>query len=235
MPRHPRLRLPDVPVLVIQRGNNRHDCFHADGDRLLYLDLLLAETRFFGVAVHAYVLMTNHVHVLMTPSQADGVERVMKLVGQRYAAYFNRRYGRVGTLWQGRYKSCLVEAASYLLTCHRYIENNPVRAGMVASAREYRWSSYRANAEGVSDPLVTAHPVVTGLSITPGQARQAYRAFVDEPTPAEALQAIRDATNGGYTLARGPLLAAVTERLRHPGVRRYPGRPRQGGQKINVV
>lgn len=236
MPRHPRLRLAGVPVHVIQRGNNRGACFHGDDDRHAYLATLLAETRFRGVAVHAYVLMTNHVHLLMTPRDPAGVEQVMKLVGQRYAAYFNRRHDRVGTLWQGRYKSCLVEAESYLLTCHRYIENNPVRAGMVGSPDGWPWSSYHANALGAPDPLVTPHPVIEALAGSAEERRALYREHVVRPATPEMLEEIRDAANGGYALASGSLKAAVARCLNRPAMRGSPGRPRgDRGQKINVV
>lgn len=175
MPRRARLAIPDIPLHVTQRGNNRCACFVGDSDYLVYLDLLEQHTRAYRVAVHAYVLMTNHVHLLLTPQTDDAFGYAMRHVNQRYAQYFNRRYGRTGTLWESRPHSCLVEAETYLLTCHRYIENNPVRAGMVPVAEVYRWSSYCANALGEPDRLVTPHPLVMSLGQSAEERYEEYR------------------------------------------------------------
>ncbi|PTR10619.1 REP element-mobilizing transposase RayT [Nitrosospira sp. Nsp5] len=154
MPRRARLVLPNIPLHIIQRGNNRQACFFADEDYSVYLDWLAEHASKTGCQVHAYVLMTNHVHLLIS---ADGVEApglLMKVLGQCYVQYVNRTYQRSGTLWEGRFRSCLIQDEIYLLACQRYIELNPVRAGMVAHPTEYRWSSYRANAQGEVDALV---------------------------------------------------------------------------------
>jgi putative transposase len=172
MPRRPRLRAAGIPFHVIQRGNNRSACFFGNQDRRLYLDHLCALTRKYQVAVHAYVLMTNHVHLLMTPKEPDGVGLVMKFLGQLYVQYINRTYRRSGSLWEGRFRSCLVDNEGYLLACHRYIECNPVRAGMVQHPADYPWSSFRANASGEPSSLVTAHPCIATLGRTPNE-RQA--------------------------------------------------------------
>jgi putative transposase len=148
MPRRARLSLPGIPWHIIQRGNNRAACFHAEEDYRLYLDYLKEFSAKFDCAVHAYVLMTNHVHLLLTPEHIDSAALLMKHLGQRYVQYVNRTYKRSGTLWEGRFRSCLTQSEQYVLACHRYIELNPVRAGMVKKPQDYPWSSYSANALG---------------------------------------------------------------------------------------
>lgn len=200
MPRRPRLRIADVPFHVIQRGNNRSPCFFTPGDYYKYLGELGQLSRQHGVAIHAYVLMTNHVHLLMTARHADGVPLLMKFLGQRYVQHVNRKHERTGSLWEGRFRSCLVDTDSYFLTCHRYIETNPVRAGMVAHPADYRWSSYRANAEGLPDALLSPHPVICALGRTPDERRAAYRELFEvDLTPGE-LDRIRGTTNAGFVL-----------------------------------
>lgn len=143
MPRKARMYLPGVPCHVISRGNNRDACFYSDDDSLFYLTCLQGACQRYGVSLHAYVLMSNHVHLLMTPAREDGISKVMQSVGRRYVQYINMNYRRSGTLWEGRHKSSLVDAEDYVLACYRYIELNPVRAGMVEHPADYRWSSYR--------------------------------------------------------------------------------------------
>jgi len=146
MPRRARLRLAGLLLHIMQRGNNRTACFFADEDYALYLHHLKELSRKFRCAVHAYVLMTNHVHLLLTPAREDGPSLLMKHLGQRYVQYVNRTYRRSGTLWEGRFRSSIVQERGYLLRCHRYIELNSVRAGMVMHPRDYCWSSYCSNA-----------------------------------------------------------------------------------------
>ncbi len=148
MPRKVRVYLAGMPCHVIQRGNNRQVCFYADEDYLFYKECLLDACKRYHVVTHAYVLMTNHVHLLMTPEDADGISAVMQSVGRRYVQYINKMYCRSGTLWEGRYKASIVSAEDYLLACYRYIEMNPVVASMVEHPGDYRWSSYRANSAG---------------------------------------------------------------------------------------
>ena len=154
MPRRARISLPNVPLHLIQRGNNRQACFFADEDYLFYLDWLGDSAAKAGCIIHAYALMTNHVHLMLSSRTVDGVGAMMKALGQRYVQYVNRTYRRSGTLWEGRFRSCLLQEESYLLACQRYIELNPVRAGMAVHPGEYRWSSYRANGQGETNPLV---------------------------------------------------------------------------------
>ena len=148
MPRKPRMYLPGVPCHIVQRGNNRDVCFYSEQDYQFYLECLKSACKRYRVAVHAYVLMTNHVHLLMQPEDEAGISRVMQSLGRRYVQYINHTYRRSGTLWEGRYKSSLINAEEYLLACYRYIELNPVRANMVSHPADYRWTSYRFNGQG---------------------------------------------------------------------------------------
>ena len=140
MPRRPRLNLASVPLHIIQRGNNRQVCFSCDEDSSAYLRWLAEYAKKFGMDIHAYVLMTNHVHLLATPQRENSLSKTLQAVGRQYVRYFNHSYRRSGTLWEGRYKSSLVQSERYLLECYRYIELNPVRAGMVDDPADYRWS-----------------------------------------------------------------------------------------------
>ena len=148
MPRKPRFYVPGLPVHAVQRGHSREPVFYEDADYQAYLGWLREGAERYGNAIHAYVLMTNHIHILVTPKDKDGISRMMQYVGRRYVPYINYHYGTSGTIWEGRYKASLVQEDGYLLTCMRYIELNPVRANMVAHPREYRWSSYRTNGAG---------------------------------------------------------------------------------------
>lgn len=216
MPRRPRLRLADVPFHVIQRGHNRSACFFSERDYHHYLRELLVQSRHHDVAVHAYVLMTNHVHLLMTPAQDDAIGRVMQGVGQRQVHYVNKNYGRSGTLWMGRFRSSLIDSESYLVRCHQYVETNPVRAGMVDCPGKYPWSSYGFNAQGVPDPLLTAHPSVEALGRTPEERRLAYRELFLHALEPGVLAEIRSATEGGHALGSGRFREAIARALGRP-------------------
>ena len=178
MPRLPRLDFAGIPQHVVQRGNDRQACFAADVDYLRYRHDLADAARRFGCAIHAYVLMTNHVHLLLTPAEKGGVSATMQALGRRYVAYFNTRYRRTGTLWEGRYKACLVDSERYVLTCYRYIELNPVRARMIDRPDAYRWSSYACNALGQADWLIQPHPAYLALGIETSTRCAAYTALV---------------------------------------------------------
>ena len=229
MPRRPRITLPGVPLHVIQRGNNRQACFYRDADRLVYLDWLHEYALSSGCAVHAYVLMTNHVHLLLTPADSDGAGRLMKRLGQRYVQYVNRTYRRSGTLWEGRFRSCLTREAGYVLACHRYIELNPVRAGLTAHPADYRWSSYRSHAQGEDTALLTAHPHYLALGRDEAERRSAYRELFGNHPDDGLADTIRQATNGNFALGseqfRSEVEVALGRRV-SPG---NPGRPRGGG------
>jgi putative transposase len=226
MPRQPRLVLPDVAVHVIQRGNDRQACFRQDSDYLLYLLHLRELSSRAGCAIHAYCLMTNHVHVLLTPRDADGCTVLMRDLGQRYVQYFNRRYGRTGTLWEGRYRSCLVESAQYVLACYRYIELNPVRAGLASHPLDYPWSSHAANVASRQDSLVSPHFEYLSLGSDSATRRIAYVGLFEDELETGFLSSIRDATNSGFPLVTDSFKSGLAARL---GRRLEPGRPgRQG-------
>lgn len=176
MARHPRAALPGVALHVIQRGNNRSACFRADGDYLTYLAHLRYLAGKYGCDVHAYCLMTNHVHLLLTPSDTAGCGLLMRDLGRSYVPYFNRRYGRTGTLWQGRFRSCLVESARYVLACHCYIELNPVRAGMVSDARAFPWlRKCRDACRPSSDPALRIRSLVRRRNSAPRRLPRTVR------------------------------------------------------------
>jgi putative transposase len=200
MPRPRRLVLPSVPLHIIQRGNNRLPCFGCRSDYLVYLDMLRECAYDYGCALHAYVLMTNHVHLLLSPSEQSSPSMLMQRLGQRYVQYFNRRHERTGTLWEGRYRSCLVLDDRYFLACQRYIELNPVRANMVDAPESYPWSSYRINALGESSTLVTPHPVYAGLHPDKSARHAAYRQLFTEALSDHLLDEIRQASNGNRPL-----------------------------------
>jgi putative transposase len=199
MPRRPRLVAADVPLHIIQRGNNRNNCFFTNSDYLVYLDLLRHSAATARCRIHAYVLMSNHVHILATPESQSAPGNMMKALGERYVQYVNRHYKRSGTLWDGRFKSCLVQDETYLLICHRYIELNPVRAGMVTNPALYPWSSHRCNAYGNADALITPHPIFTSLGSEKFSRELAYRGLFIETLPDQKIAQLRDATNYNYT------------------------------------
>lgn len=227
MPRRARLMLPNVPLHLIQRGNNRQVCFVAEEDYRFYLDWLKEYADKTGCRVHAYVLMTNHVHLLISSPAADGAGAMMKALGQRYVQYVNRTYRRSGTLWEGRFRSCLTQEEDYLLACMRYIELNPVRAAMVEHPGEYRWSSYRANAQGEENPLVQPHELVLGLGADAAARQAAYRELFRYELEPGLVDEIRRATNGNFALGNahfGEQVAKALGRRVQPG---KAGRPRK--------
>ena len=200
MPRPPRFVLPGHTLHIIQRGNNRSACFVDDEDREYYLAALRRASLRARCAIHAYVLMTNHSHLLVTADASASPGRMMQSLGVKYVLYFNARHGRTGTLWEGRYRSSLIDSERYFLTCSRYIETNPVRAGMVGDPSGYRWSSFRSNAEGSPDVLVRPHPIYLSLAERGSDRRQAYRALFESPLSWSTIDLIRRATNSGLSL-----------------------------------
>ncbi len=214
----------------MQRGNNRTACFFADRDYALYLNLLAEQAARFECAIHAYALMTNHVHLLLTPATADGPSNLMKHLGQRYVQFVNRSYGRSGTLWEGRFRSSLVQEQHYLLCCYRYIELNPVRAGIVRRPADYAWSSHRTNARAVSSKFVTPHPVFVGLGMTEHQRAAAYCALFETAVAEDELDTIRRSLNGGFALGDSRFKSEISVTLQRrvePGVGGRPVKPSQ--------
>ena len=204
MPRSLRNILPCVAVHLTQRGNNRAACFRRESDYLLYLLHLRDLSARLQCAVHAYCLMTNHVHLLVSPPSAEACKALMKQLGQRHAQYFNRTYGRTGSLWDRRYDSSVAASARYVLGCYRYIELNPVDAGMVNHPTLYTWSSYRANALGRDDRIVNAHAEYLALGRDAETRRKAYAALFDDALDPSLVADIRAATRGGYPMGSDP-------------------------------
>ncbi|MBU1426199.1 MAG: transposase [Gammaproteobacteria bacterium] len=200
MPRRPRVNLAEHPQHVVQRGHNREACFFADEDYLFYLHWLREGAKKYCCDIHAYVLMTNHVHLLLTPHHPDAISLLMQSLGRRYAQYVNRIYRRSGSVWEGRFKASLIQAEAYLMTCYRYIELNPVRAEMVRDPGEYRWSSYRWHGLGMSNELITDHPLYVAQGMEEEARRAAYRALFRAHLDAEALDEIRKATSRSLPL-----------------------------------
>ena len=200
MPRRTRLIIPNVPVHITQRGVNRCVTFISDDDFALYLWVLRDASVRARCAVHAYALMTNHVHLLVTPASSDAPACLMRALGQRYVRYFNDRYRRTGTLWEGRFRSTIVETDGYFLACSRYIERNPVRAGIVDDPGAYHWSSYRRNAFGENDGIVTPHSLYTSLGRDNNARRAAYRGLFAIEAPPAVVAGIRTAARGRHTL-----------------------------------
>ncbi|HOK47609.1 MAG TPA: transposase [Bryobacteraceae bacterium] len=227
MPRRPRIHLPGQPLHIVQRGHNREACFFGDDDYHAYRDWLGEVLDKSGCRLHAYVLMTNHVHLLLTPPEPQAVSQLVISLGRRYVRYVNRTYRRTGTLWDSRYKSSLVQADAYLLRCQRYIELNPVRAGMVDDPAHYRWSSYRANGLGQVAPLLTAHPVYEGLGRDEAERHAAYRALFRTELDAAAIADIRLALNQGQPLGGSRFIDQIERATGQRREVRPRGRPRK--------
>ena len=228
MGRLPRYEVPGVPQHVIQRGNNRQPIFADDGDYRAYLGWLGLAAAEHGVAIHAYVLMTNHVHLLVTPNTAGGIGRTLQSLGRRYVQYFNRSYGRTGTLWEGRYRSTVIDAERYFLTCSRYIESNPVRAGMVTAPEQYPWSSFRHNGLAVGDDLITAHALYEALGSDVVTRCTAYRALFAAALGSDETDAIRSATNAGWVLGNDRFRSEIES------LAKRRGRPLARGRKCGA-
>ena len=227
MPRRARLALPGVPLHLIQRGNNRQACFFADEDYRFYLDWLAEHAGKTGCRIHAYVLMTNHVHLLVSADRADAPGVLMKALGQRYVQYVNRVYRRSDTLWEGRFRSCPIQEEAYLLACQRYIELNPVRAGMVEHPGEYRWSSYRANGQGEDNALIRPHALYAALGLDAASRQAAYRELFRYELEPDMVDKIRRATNGNFALGNDRFAADAALALGRRTMPGKSGRPRK--------
>jgi putative transposase len=200
MPRKPRFYQPGLPVHVFQRGHNKEPVFFENKDYWVYLRFLKESAETCGCLIHAYVLMTNHVHLLVTPETSTAISSLFQSVGRHFVPYINKTYQLRGSLWEGRHKGNIIESEAYLLSCMRYIEMNPVRAGMVDHPAKYRWSSYAANAQGVDNAIIKVHEQYLVLGKTP-EARQAgYRGFFEIKTDDNELEIIRASLYSGTPL-----------------------------------
>ena len=213
MARLPRLSIVGCPQHIIQRGNNRQACFFAEQDYTVYLDKLKDSAIRHDVAIHAFVLMTNHVHLLMTAPSTDGISQVMQSLGRYYVRYINQTYQRTGTLWEGRFKSTLVDTENYLLTLYRYIELNPVRARMVEHPAAYPWSSYHGNAGDRNITLLTPHALYLALGNTEAERKSVYQSLFLTHLSGNTIQAIRDATNKAWALGDESFIEQVSNNL----------------------
>lgn len=209
MARLPRYFVPGLPLHVIQRGNNREPIFAGEDDYRFYLECLKTAAESQGLAIHAYVLMTNHVHLLATPEAESSLSKALQSVGRRYVQYFNYTYDRTGTLWEGRYKATLIDSERYLLTCMRYIELNPVRAGMVKHPGDYPWSSYPATAQGKEEALITPHSLYRRLGRSDAERQAAYRQLFRAQLGKADIDAIREATNKAWVLGNDRFRAKI--------------------------
>ena len=226
MARLPRLTVPGYPHHIIQRGNNRQAIFGDTADYELLLGLIDEHARKQHVAVHAYVLMSNHFHLLATPDTGDGIPQMMQAVGRRYVRNYNLRYARTGTLWEGRYRSTLIQAERHLLACMVYMDLNPVRAGMVADPGEYRWSSYQHYIGRRTDKLVNPHPLYWELGNTPFARDEAYAELVRAGISERERQALTESALRGWALGEPDYVADLQRRTERRVVRAPAGRPR---------
>ena len=224
-----------MPLHIVQRGHNREPCFFSEEDYFSYLHWLSVALKETGCALHAYVLMTNHVHLLITPEHAEHVPKLMISLGRRYVQYINTTYRRTGTLWDSRYKSSLIQVETYLLSCMRYIELNPVRAAMVEDPAHYRWTSYRANALGQSGALLTPHPAYLALDASAEARQSAYRALFRPHLEGEVIADIRLALNQSQPLGDHRFHAKIARITGEPRQARRRGRPRKSGEGQGIV
>jgi len=220
--------LAGIPVHITHRGNNRQRCFYADCDHAFYLFHLRRLLPHSQCRLHAYCLMSNHVHLLLTPQKLDSCARLMQRLAQLHTQYVNRTYQRTGTLWEGRFNSSLVQSEHYLLNCYRYVELNPVEAGLCQQPMQYQWSSCRTNVYGLADVAITPHDEYLRLGTTGDTRRAAYRELLAIPMPPQTRDEIDRATNGNFALGNETftrIVSAALGRRAYPGV---PGRPLQG-------
>lgn len=227
MPRKPRFYVPNMPVHVMQRGHNRGAVFFSDQDYLEYLRCLKHAADNYGCKVHGYVLMTNHVHLLVTPENKESIGQLFQGIGRHYVRYVNKTYHRHGGLWEGRYKGNIIQSQAYLLSCMRYIEMNPVRAGMVDHPAKYRWSSYSANALGVSNAILSQHEEYISLGTSADLRQKVYQGLFDDNIETDVIDFLRQSLQSGTPLGndqfKSQIEAAVGQKV--GWVR--PGRPKK--------
>ena len=231
MARLPRLTVGGYPHHIIQRGNNRQAIFASTEDYRTLLDMLDEHARKSQVALHAYVLMSNHFHLLATPETAEGIPQMMQSVGRRYVRYFNQRQARTGTLWEGRYRSTLIQAERHLLACMVYIDLNPVRAGIAETAADYPWSSHGHYVGRRSDKLVTPHPLWWQLGNTPFAREAAYLELVQSGLAPAQERALTDSALRGWALGEPEYVADLQRRTERRVTKARAGRPYSSGKQ----
>jgi putative transposase len=229
MARLPRLVVPQHPHHIVQFGVDRQLIFREAADYLSFLNWLRDAAKLYKVALHAYVLMPTHVHLLATPDDAEGLARMMQWIGRHYVPYFNRKYARSGTLWAGRFKATVIEASLYFITCCRFLELNPVRAGTVGDALDYPWSSYAHHIGVKSNPLITDHPLYWALGNTPFEREAEYRKMAEQVLTSLELQNLQSSFNKGWALGSETFKADLEKQLNRqvrPEKRGRPSKPR---------
>lgn len=225
MPRKPRFYLPGISVHIVQRGHSRQPVFFEKDDYAAYLDWLGEAASRYSCAIHAYVLMTNHIHLLATPEANNSISLIMQYTGRRYVPYINHTYGSSGSIWEGRYKANLIHDEEYLLTCMRYIELNPVRANMARTPGSYRWSSYCANGKGENNKLIKPHPLYQALGRSRPQRLEAYRALFKAHIDREEIDSIRSAWQTGTPLGNDYYRERIEAKLKCKVGQARRGRP----------
>jgi len=228
MARQPRFFVPGVPQHAVQRGCDRRAIVLANDDCRFFIGCLAEASDLHRLRIHAYVLMTNHLHLLATPEDCMSLPRTFQDIGRRYVPYFNRKHERTGALWESRYRASLVETERYFLTCMRYIELNPVRAGLVDHPDEYPWSSYRSNAHGLGDGLVVRHEVYERLGRSPIERAERYRRLFESEVLPEELAAVRTATNSNWALGGTTFRRRVEDATGRRAGPFFARRPRSG-------
>jgi len=226
MARLPRYTIKNQPQHIIQRGLGGQDILVDGEDYEFYWESLRSSAETNRLKIHAYVLMPDHVHLLASPGKEQSVPKTLQSLGRKYVQYFNAKYGSSGTLWEGRYRATVLDSKAYLLTCSRYIELNPVRAGMVKHPRDYDWSSYGYNAMGFEDPLITEHRLYSQLATSQQQSYQAYRTLFKKRIGNEELVTIRDATNKGWALGDRKFACKIEKKGGRRAIQLAKGRPR---------
>jgi putative transposase len=229
MARLGRYFVADQPLHVIQRGNNRQLIFFEDEDYARYRGWLAEAAAEYGCVLHAYVLMPNHVHLLVTPKKKESLPRLMQSLGRRYVRTINGEYGRTGTLWEGRYRAAPIDSDAYFLACCRYIELNPVRTRIAAHPRAYPWSSYRAHAFGKPDELVGDHPLFRRLGRSAAERQKAYRALFRSKLDDAFIDELRAATNGGWALGNSRFRRKIAKAAKRRVAPLPKGRPPRPG------
>lgn len=225
MPRKPRFYLLGVPAHIVQRGNCRQAVFFEANDYQAYLHWLTEGASSHGCLIHAYVLMTNHVHLLLTPETKQSISKTIQYVGRHYVGYINTTYGKSGTLWEGRHKGSVINSEHYLLACMRYIELNPVRAGMVNSPLDYAWSSYAVNALGKLEKLVSPHDIYLALGQHKDERERAYRDLLNQGLASEQIQEIRATLQTGTPLGNNRFREQIENTLNCKVGQARRGRP----------
>lgn len=228
MPRKPRFYLPNIPVHIVQRGHSRKPVFFETADYQAYLYWLKEASVRYECRIHAYVLMTNHIHILSTPKNINSISLMMQYLGMQYVPYINYNYGTSGSIWEGRYKANMIQDEEYLLTCMRYIELNPVRANMVRSSGAYPWSSYRANGEGKTDILTQPHHLYHSLGKTLKQRLETYTSLFKAHIEESDLDSIRSSWQSGTPLGNDYFKQKVEAKLQCKVGQTRRGRPKKG-------